>query len=91
MTSIPPLVQQSPNQRLQEFRSLANKIEAQFLAEMLTSAGIGKPSETFGGGVGEDQFSSFLTKEYANATVQAGGIGLSETIFQALVQKEHLA
>lgn len=69
--------------------SLANKLEAQFLAEMLKISGIGKAPEGFGGGAGEDQFSSFLTQEYANSTVSAGGIGLSKAIYDALVEKEN--
>jgi Rod binding domain-containing protein len=68
--------------------SLANKLEAQFLAEMLKASGISKPPEGFGGGAGEDQFSSFLTQEYAAATVNAGGIGLSEAIYDALIKKD---
>ena len=86
-----PVTLASPNassSRDQHLRSLANKLEAQFLAEMLKSAGVGKARESFGGGAGEDQFASFLTAEYASATVRAGGIGLSEAIFQALTTKE---
>ncbi len=58
---------------------------------MLKSAGVGKPREGFGGGAGEEQFSSFLVQEYAEATVAAGGIGLSETIYQSLVKVEQNA
>ena len=68
--------------------ALAQKLEAQFLAEMLKSGGVGQGRESFGGGAGEDQFSSFLTQEYATAAVEAGGIGLSEAIYQAIVGKE---
>ena len=67
---------------------LARKLEAGFLAEMLKSAGLGKPRETFGGGGGEDQFSSFLVQEQANAVAAAGGIGLSESIYHSLVRAE---
>ena len=55
---------------------------------MLKSAGVGKPRESFGGGAGEDHFSSFLSREYADATVASGGIGLSEAIYRALVRQE---
>jgi hypothetical protein len=55
---------------------------------MLKSAGVGKPRATFGGGPGEAQFSTFLTQEYADATVAAGGLGLSEAIYHALIAKE---
>lgn len=66
---------------------LANKLEANFLAEMLKAAGVGKPLESFGGGAGEEHFSSFLVQEYADATVAAGGLGLSEAIYRSLIQK----
>lgn len=81
----------STNQEHQKpkLMSLANKIEAQFLNEMLKTAGVGKPPSGFGGGVGEDQFTSFLTGAYADATVEAGGIGLSEVIYRSLLAKEN--
>ena len=66
----------------------AQKLEASFLAEMLTSAGLGKSSASFGGGAGEDQFASFLVQEQAMQMVRAGGIGLSETIFEALRERQ---
>lgn len=67
---------------------VARKLEANFLAEMFKAAGVGEARQSFGGGAGEDHFSSFLVQEYADATVAAGGIGLAENIYQALVQKE---
>lgn len=69
-------------------RSLAESLEAQFLSEMLKASGVGKPRDAFGGGAGEDHFSSFLTQEYANAIVQRGGIGLSESIYRSLLTSE---
>lgn len=65
-------------------RKAADAFEAAFLAEMLKDAGLGKAPEGFGGGEGESQFSSFLRQEQAVAVVRAGGIGLSEVIFQAM-------
>lgn len=71
-------------------KALANSLEAQFLSEMLKASGVGKPRDTFGGGAGEDQFSSFLTQEYARAIVDVGGIGLSEAIYRSLVHMEDI-
>lgn len=65
-------------------RARAAELEAAFLAEMLGHSGLGATPDSFGGGVGEDQFASFLRQEQARAMVRAGGIGLSEAIFQAL-------
>ena len=71
----------------QGLREAAENLEASFLAEMLKSAGMGKTPDAFGGGAGEDQFASFLLHEQAKAMVQAGGIGLSEAIYEALKEK----
>ena len=68
----------------QALRQAAEKLEAGFLAEMLKSAGVGKTRDTFGGGAGEDQFSSFMVEEQARMMVAAGGIGLAEQLFEAL-------
>lgn len=73
------------NTRVQNLREAASKLEATFLAEMLKSSGLGETRSTFGGGAGEEQFSSFLVQQQAEALVQAGGIGLSEALFEALM------
>lgn len=65
-------------------REAANQLEATFLSEMLKSAGFGAPRDDFGGGVGEDQFSSFLRDAQAKEMVAAGGIGLAEALFEAM-------
>jgi len=67
----------------------AQKLEATFLAEMLKAAGMGESRDSFGGGAGEDQFGSLLVQEHAMALVKAGGIGLSETLFETLKEREH--
>ncbi|KEJ97161.1 rod-binding protein [Pseudosulfitobacter pseudonitzschiae] len=67
-----------------ELRAVADQLEAGFLAEMLKSAGFGQARDSFGGGAGEDQFSSFLIQAQAEKMVAAGGIGLSEAVFEAL-------
>ena len=72
-----------------ELRAVADQLEAGFLAEMLKSAGFGQARASFGGGAGEDQFSSFLVQAQAEKMVAAGGIGLSESLFQALKGRTH--
>jgi peptidoglycan hydrolase FlgJ len=69
-----------------ELREAAIKLEASFLAEMLKSTGMGKSRGAFGGGSGEDQFSSFLVRAQADQMARAGGIGLAESFFDALVE-----
>ena len=65
----------------------AQELEANFLAEMLKSAGVGEPPDAFGGGAGEEQFASFLRLEQAREMVDAGGIGLAESLFEALKER----
>lgn len=67
----------------------AQKLETGFLAEMLKAAGLGKSRQGFGGGTGEEQFSSFLVQEQAKAIVNAGGVGLSEMIFTTLKDRHN--
>lgn len=67
-------------------RAKAEEMEAAFLAEMLSFAGLGTTPQAFGGGVGETQFASFLRQAQAEEMVAAGGIGLAESIFRALTQ-----
>ena len=70
-----------------QLRAAARELEATFLAEMLKSAGLGAQPEAFGGGAGEAQFASFLRLEQARAMVSAGGIGLSESLFNAMKER----
>lgn len=72
-----------------ELRRVAVELEASFLAEMLKSAGFGKQTSQFGGGHGEDQFSSFLVQEYAQSMADSGGIGLAESIFESLKERQN--
>lgn len=69
-------------------REAAKELEATFVFEMLKSAGMGKGREGFGGGAGEDQFSSLLLRHQAQALTDAGGIGLAESIFSSLMRQE---
>ncbi|MBV7380420.1 rod-binding protein [Maritimibacter dapengensis] len=68
-------------------RATAKELEASFLAEMLKSAGLGEMPSAFGGGPGEEQFTSFLRLEQARQMTESGGIGLAETIFEALKER----
>lgn len=74
------------NTRLQE---VAKDLEASFLAEMLKEAGFGKAREALGGGAGEEHFASFMVEAHAKKIVERGGIGLAESIFQALKEKQN--
>lgn len=69
-------------------RAKAAEMEAAFLAEMLGAAGLTPSNPSFGGGIGEEQFASFLREAQAKAIVQAGGIGLTEALFRSLGGQE---
>ena len=88
LPTIPPPTAGPPSNRLIALRQAAEKMEAAFLSEMLKAAGVGKTPDAFGGGAGEDQFASFLRDAQAEEMVRAGGIGLAETLFHALKEKE---
>jgi len=80
----PPMAPERKPATEAQLRQKARELEASFLSEMLKFSGVGKPRESFGGGAGEEQFSSFLCDEYARIMSDAGGIGLAETIFKSL-------
>lgn len=71
-----------------ELWQAAQSLEATFLAEMLKSAGLGVPRDSFGGGAGEAPFAGLLVNEYASSLAATGGVGLAESIYESLVKKE---
>ncbi len=62
----------------------AKELEASFLSEMLGYAGLGASEGSFGGGIGEEQFASFMREAQAKQMVAHGGIGLAEQLFRAM-------
>jgi len=84
---IPPPVLPPGQQRQHPLMAKAQELEAAFLAEMLAHAGLGETEGPFGGGQGEAQFASFLRQEQALLMVRAGGIGLAESIFNAMMER----
>ncbi|RKF13100.1 flagellar biosynthesis protein FlgJ [Roseovarius spongiae] len=68
-------------------REAAERLEAAFLAEMLKAAGLGTQPKAFGGGIGEEQFASFQRQALAEEMVRSGGIGLADSFYQALMEK----
>lgn len=75
--------------RVAQLKRKAQELEASFLSEMLSYTGLDDQKGAFSGGIGEDQFSSFLRDAQARAMVDHGGIGLSQSIFNALVKREN--
>lgn len=87
--NVPPPGLSPVNTRMQTdpLRDAAVELEATFLAEMLKAAGFGETPDSFGGGDGEDQFSSFLVQAQAREMARSGGIGLAESLFHALKER----
>lgn len=67
----------------------AKKLEATFLSEMLKSAGLDGSQGAFGGGAGEEHFQSYLRDSQAEELVNAGGIGMAESLFNAMKARAH--
>ena len=84
-----PMSHQASTTQQDPLRKAATQLEATFLAEMLKSAGLGESRETFGGGSGEDQFSTFLIRAQAEQMAQAGGIGLAESLYHSLKEAQN--
>ena len=76
-TSVLPVTTPRPQAQTQKNAGIA--FEQMFLAEMLSHTGLGQTS-AFGGGIGEDQFRSFLVQEQARMLAESGGIGLAAVI-----------
>ena len=75
----------APDQMMKA-RQTALRMEASFLSEMLKSAGFDGQKNTFSGSNSEDLFVSFHREAIAKQMVQAGGIGLSEYFFKAMME-----
>ena len=65
-------------------REAAMEFEAVYLAEMLSSMGMGREPEAFGGGFGAEAFRSFLNEAYAERFVRRGGTGIAEMVYRQL-------
>ncbi|AKS47814.1 Rod binding protein [Octadecabacter temperatus] len=77
----------SPVTQEAQLMTVAQSLEAAFLSEMLKSAGVGETPSAFGGGAGEDQFASFMRDEQAKQMTAAGGIGLAQSMFDAMMAR----
>lgn len=93
--ALPPAVAPRPDKPTQERDKVllekARDLEAAFLAEMLSYAGLGQNEGAFSGGVGEEQFASFLRQEQARLLVEKGGIGLAEQLFRSLTRDQNVS
>lgn len=85
--TLPP-VSANFSPRSAQLMKKAQELETSFLSEMLSHSGLDGQTGAFSGGIGEDQFASFLREAQAKAMVEHGGIGLAHSIFQSLVRRD---
>ncbi|MDP2062207.1 MAG: rod-binding protein [Phaeovulum sp.] len=83
---LPEPAPRAPAKQNPALREALVALEASFLSEMLKGAGLGEARQSFGGGAGEEQFTSFLRQEQAAQMARAGGIGLAEAMFAAMTR-----
>ncbi len=74
----------SPEFQDKKLKEAAFDIETQFISTLMKSAGLEAEQSTMGGGIGEEQFLSFLRDAQAAEITKSGGLGLAEALFSAL-------
>lgn len=84
----PPPLLAPVTPRSAQLMQKAQDLETSFLSEMLAHTGLDSQTGPFSGGIGEDQFASFLRDVQAKAMVNHGGLGLAQSIFQSLVRRD---
>lgn len=82
---IPPPVPRPPMP--DQMRQAAVKLETAFIAEMLRSVGFGSHTHGLTAASGGDEFSTFLIAAQAERLAAAGGIGLAESLFNAMTRQ----
>jgi Rod binding domain-containing protein len=80
----------APRKMREDIIIAAQAFEAMVISQMLQASGMNKPLDGFGGGTGEEQFSSFLTDSHAQALAARGGIGLAERLIRAMPTAESI-
>lgn len=92
LTVSPGLLQSSPSvPRVADarLRETAEAFEASFLSQMMKPMFEGLSTEApFGGGEAEATWRSFLLDAMAKQTVQAGGIGLTDTVMAEMLKMQ---
>ena len=88
----PALLQQSaapPKATDPRMRETAEAFEASFLSQMMKPMFEGLSTDgPFGGGEAEGQWRSFMIDAMAKKTVQAGGIGLADTVMAEMIKMQ---
>jgi flagellar protein FlgJ len=79
----------APSSRDSKARTAAVNFEAQFLNSMFSQMLTGINGDgPFGGGPAVGVWRSFLTEQYAKSFAQAGGIGIADKVYHALLAQQ---
>jgi len=74
---------------LEEIKTTAKDFEAVFISQMMSHMFKGiKADSMFGGGNGEDMFSSMLVTEYGKEMAKGSGIGIADQLQKAIIQMQ---
>ncbi len=89
--SAEPRVQHTTDPKLA--MQTGREFEAMFLGQMLQPmfAGFDKANSYFGGGHGEEAFTSMLVDEYGKAIAQHGGVGIAKLVAANILQTQDAA
>ena len=72
-------------------RKAAEDFESQFMSQMLTQMWQGIETDGyFGGGNGEEMFRGLLLNEYGKKITQTGGLGIADTVQQAMLKMQEV-
>jgi len=85
-----PLTQPTADARTEKQTKIldrAREFESVFVAQMLKYSGLEK-AISGQGGFGGEAYSGLLLEQYANKIVQNGGFGLTEHIYEQLLERE---
>ena len=78
---------QTQAKNIEEVRAAAQDFEAMFLSQMMNYMFSSlKTDGPFGGGKGEEVFRSLMVDEYGKQIANAGGLGLSDDLTQAMLK-----
>ena len=73
--------------RQSQLQAASHEIESQFLSAILNAVDLSTDQNSFSGGIGEEQFKSFLINAQAAEISKSGAIGLAEILFASLTDQ----
>ncbi len=82
-------LEQVPPQSVEKARAMSEDFEAMFLNSMFSQMTTGLKGEgPFGDTPGTGVWRSMLTEQYSRSFAKAGGVGVSDAVFRALIMQQ---